>query len=103
MAPEAFVEELAGIPGCEEHAMHRFIQEHVRFSETYDKQNKMYVAFVVDMDGTVMMVEAKNGKGNAYAKEAERLIRQMPRWTPAKMTGRPVKCRLVLPINFETK
>lgn len=96
------VQERPEFPGGDR-GMYDYIQRHVRFPETVETQSRIYVAFVVDVDGSVVRVEAKNGKSNAYAKEAERLIRQMPRWSPAKMNGHSVKCRLVLPISFETK
>lgn len=95
-----FVEEQPEFPGGIS-AMHKFIQDNVRWN--VEGRGKIYISFVVDADGSVVQVKAKNGNGDALAREAERLVRQMPRWTPAKMNGRPVKCRLVLPISFETR
>lgn len=33
-------------------------------------------------------------------KEAVRLVEIMPKWTPAKQSGKPVRVKYVLPVSF---
>lgn len=97
----AFADEPPSYPGGDA-AMRKFIQQNVRFPESDTKLTTIYVAFVVEEDGGVVSVRSKNGQHD-FAMESERVVRQMPRWSPARVKGHPVKCRFILPIRFETK
>lgn len=89
-------------PGGEK-AMISWIQNNVVFPAAQERgRQRVHVRFVVDADGRVRNVEAVGRYAASYGRAAERLIKRMPEWTPASMNGRPVPCRLVLPISFET-
>lgn len=64
-------------------------------------QGKVWVAFVVDRDGGVKDVELKRGVHASLDKEALRVVKAMPKWTPGKMNGKPVRTRYILPVNFK--
>jgi protein TonB len=36
-------------------------------------------------------------------KEAERVIRSMPKWSPGTQEGKPVRVKFTLPISFKLK
>lgn len=63
----------------------------------------VYVQFTVGLDGNIEDVQAVKGKLAAYKNAAERTVRRMPKWKPARMNGHDVRCRLTLPIRFETR
>lgn len=84
-------------------ALSRFVQDNIRFPEDEMTQQKAWVEFVVDADGSVVDVIAKGKAARSYAEAAEAVVRAMPRWKPARKRGEHVACRLVLPIDFRTK
>ena len=65
---------------------------------------KVFIEFVINKDGSIDDSSIKVVKGlNEYCdKEALRLMKECPDWTPATMKGQPVKQRMVLPITFES-
>lgn len=96
------VQELPQFPGGED-AMQRWVKRNLEFPEAALGKDVVYVQFVIGLDGSVEEVRAVIGKQNALKEAAERTIRRMPRWKPARMNGNDVKCRLTLPIRFETR
>ncbi|REE05977.1 energy transducer TonB [Marinoscillum furvescens] len=64
-------------------------------------EGRVYVQFVVDKDGTVTEVKAVKGIGAGCDEEAERVLRESPKFKPGKQRGRAVKVRMVLPIIFK--
>lgn len=66
------------------------------------EQGKVVVQFVVDTDGSVNDIEVTQSVTPALDKEAVRVVKSMPRWTPAKdKEGLPVKCFFRLPVWFK--
>lgn len=96
------VQELPEFPGGEA-AMRAWIGRHLQFPEEAQGPDMVYVQFVVGLDGTVEEVKARKGDHPALKAAAERAVRRMPRWKPARMNGHDVRCRLTLPIRFETR
>ncbi len=84
-------------------AMARFIRDNVRFPDDLTRGERVYVGFVVDAEGSVVTVKSKKGTDKQLIREAERVVRSMPKWRPGKLNGKAVPCRMVLPISFETK
>ncbi|WP_421875222.1 energy transducer TonB [Marinoscillum sp.] len=64
-------------------------------------EGRVYVQFVVDKDGTVTEVTSVKGIGAGCDEEAERVLREAPKFKPGKQRGRAVKVRMVLPIIFK--
>jgi protein TonB len=62
----------------------------------------VYVSFVVGKDGTITNVkvirEVQGAPG--LSAEAIRVISNMPKWTPGKFQGRPVRTEMTQPIEF---
>lgn len=65
-------------------------------------QGRVYVKFVVEIDGTVSQVEAIKGPKHGLRKEAERVTKLIPKWNPATKNGKPVRSYFRLPFIFKT-
>ncbi len=63
-------------------------------------EGKVYVQFVVNTDGTIQDVQVLKSIGYGCDEEAVRVIKSVPRWTPGKLSGRPVRSRFTQPITF---
>ncbi|MBK7957278.1 MAG: energy transducer TonB [Bacteroidetes bacterium] len=99
-----FVEQMPEFPGGEE-AMYKFIQNNIKyppFALENDITGKVYMEFVIDENGEVNDVKCIRDIGGGCGKEADRVIKQLPKWKPGKQNGRAVKVRFSIPVVFET-
>jgi protein TonB len=63
-------------------------------------QGKVFVVFVIDKDGYISNIRSR-GPDKILEKEAERIIKLLPRMIPGKQRGRPVKVPYSVPIVFK--
>lgn len=63
-------------------------------------EGKVFVKFVVDKDGSLTQLEVVKGIGSGCDKEAIRVLKDAPKWTPGRQRGRAVRQYMVIPINF---
>ena len=67
-------------------------------------QGRSIVRFVVNVDGSIENVEVLRSSGDVLLdKEAVRVVEWMPKWSPGKMQGKPVRVFFTLPITFRLK
>lgn len=66
-------------------------------------QGKVYLSFIVELDGTLSDIKIVRGASKALNAEALRLINASPKWTPATVEGKPVRSTYRLPIAFVFK
>jgi TonB family protein len=65
-------------------------------------EGKVFVEFVVELDGTISNLKVLKGIGAGCDEEAMRALQEAGLWNPAKQRGVAVKQRMVMPINFST-
>lgn len=58
------------------------------------------VTFIVEKDGSVTNVKILKGIGGGCDEEALRVVKAMPKWSPGKQDGKPVRVQFNLPIRF---
>ena len=63
-------------------------------------QGRVKVKMVVNKDGSITDVEVLNSPDPDLAKEAERIVKSMPKWIPGEQKGVPVAVHFTLPIMF---
>lgn len=63
-------------------------------------QGRVVVSFVVGKDGHISDVTVLRSVDPSLDKEAIRVIRNMPRWSPGKQGGEPVRVRYNVPVSF---
>lgn len=96
------VEENAQFPGGEEACM-KWLAEHLKYPSICQEQGvqgRVYVSFVVNKDGSIVDVEIKRSPDPNLSKEAERVVKSMPKWKPARQGNRTVRSRFNLPVMF---
>lgn len=108
----ALIDEVPTFPGCEEKDKKELLKcfnkkiiehitEHFRYPRLADKQNvegKVSVTFLVDKEGNVTNIRAHGHE--LLTEEAIRIISLLPKMSPGKQNGKPVKVRYGLPITF---
>ena len=91
-------------------SLRRYIIDNIRMDSIFefsDKEmyNKVLVRFLVNKKGIidhVVIIKAQDYCPPCN-KEALRLVRSMPKWTPATLNGRPVSMYFTLPIIFSVQ
>jgi protein TonB len=68
--------------------------------EKIDVDGKIFVGFVVEIDGSLSAVEIVKSINKPVDDEALRLVKGMPNWIPGKNRGIAVRSKYVLPIRF---
>ena len=99
------IQEQPGFPGGDGE-LFKFLQKNIQFPQVEKEngiQGKVFITFVVDKDGSVVNVEVYKGLkgGPGCDKEALRVVKMMPKWSPGKQNGKSVKVRYILPIHFK--
>lgn len=97
------LEEKPEFPGGEE-AMWKFFNENLVYpqhAKDIQLQGRVYVTFVIDEWGNVTKVAVPREIGGGLDEEAKRVVSMMPRWSPGRQAGRPVKVSFQLPISFK--
>ena len=112
--PFAIIEDVPLFPGCErvkksqrrkcfQEKMARHISKNFRYPEIAQEmgiQGRVYVQFVIDKDGSITGIRTR-GPDKNLEKEANRIIAKLPKMTPGKQRGKPVRVPFSIPITFK--
>ncbi len=96
------VETSPSFPGGDE-ARIRYLTENIKYPQMAREssiQGTVYVTFVVERTGNVSDVRVLRGIGGGCDEEAIRVIKGMPKWSPGKQRGKPVRVQFTMPIKF---
>lgn len=96
------VEEEPRFLGGEEGRI-KWITSNIQYPEEAKQagiQGTVFVSFVIEKDGSTSNPIIKRGIGGGCDEEVLRLIKSMPKWTPGKQKGSPVRVQFNLPIKF---
>jgi protein TonB len=63
-------------------------------------QGTVYVAFIVERDGSVRKAWVARGIGSDCDAEALRVVGAMDNWQPGQKNGKSVRVRMNLPVRF---
>ncbi len=84
-------------------ALMKYLAKSIRYPHLHCCQGvegRVIISFIVAKDGSIHQVKIARGLAPYYDKEAVRVIKAMPKWKPAKIKGKTVHQRYVLPIHF---
>ena len=96
------VEDMPMFPGGES-ALLSYIGKSVKYpviAQENGIQGRVIVSFVVEKDGSVADATVVRGVDPSLDKEALRVVNAMPKWTPGKQRGKPVRVKYTLPVTF---
>ena len=112
--PFAVIEDVPIFPGCENEPksklrdcfnsmMQKHIGKNFRYPEIAQEmgvQGRVNVMFVIQKDGSIGNVRMR-GPDKNLEEEAARIISKLPKMTPGKQRGRPVRVPFSIPITFK--
>ncbi|GHT76769.1 cell envelope biogenesis protein TonB [Bacteroidia bacterium] len=99
------VETPPRFPGGEK-ALLKFLQDNMVYPEVAQEQaiqGRVNVRFIVEKTGEITDVQILSGVDPSLDKEAIRLVKKMPKWTPGEQNGNVVRVYYTLPIVFKLK
>lgn len=97
------VEVMPQFPGGQT-AMLKYIMENIKYPKQIMEegiQGRVTVSFIVEKDGRVSNVRLLRSVQPLLDKEAVRVVKSMPKWSPGKQKGKPVRVRFNLPVMFK--
>ncbi len=99
--PTTFPEVYAEFPGGI-NAMRKYVEQTIDLSGISGGA-KVYMRFVVDVDGSISGIRVASKKGDCEGCEAAAIdvIQSMPKWKPGKINGVPVKSYYNFPITIK--
>ena len=97
------VEKMPSFPGGDA-ALFKFLNENVKYpviAQENGVQGRVICQFVVNRDGSIVDVEVVRSVDASLDKEAIRVIKSMPKWSPGQQRGKLVRVKYTLPVNFK--
>lgn len=97
------VEQQASFPGGQG-ALMKWLSSNLRYPELAQQNNvqgKVIVKFTVEKDGSITNPTVVRGVDKDLDREAIRVVKKMPRWTPGKNNGAAVRSYFTLPVTFK--
>lgn len=97
------VEKMPEFPGGQE-ALNRFLVRNIKYpllAQENGIQGRVVCQFVVNSDGSIVDISVVRGVEESLDKEAIRVIKSMPKWTPGRQGGKSVRVKYTLPIRFK--
>lgn len=96
------VEESAMFPGGQAELM-KYLAQSIKYPQQAREtgtQGMVYVTFVVEKDGSLTDIKVLRDIGSGCGEEAIRVVKSMPKWSPAKQRGKTVRMQFNLPVKF---
>ena len=96
-------EQMPQFPGGEA-ALMKYIQSHIQYPPTAAKnhvQGRVIVQFVVWKDGSVSEVNVVRSVDNDLDREAVRVCKTLPKFTPGRHNGKAVDVWYTVPVTFK--
>ncbi|MCM1078865.1 MAG: TonB family protein [Bacteroidales bacterium] len=96
------VEQMPAFPGGPA-ALMQYLSSHVKYPAVAEENGisgRVTVQFVVERDGSVTDVKTMKSVDPSLDREAERVVKSMPKWIPGKQNGSPVRVKYFVPVVF---
>ena len=97
------VEQMPEFPGGNA-ALQKYLASHIQYppqAAENGKEGKVIVQFVVEKDGHIGEVKIARGVDKDLDREAMRVCKTLPKFTPGRQNGQPVRVWFTLPVTFK--
>ena len=96
------VEEMPSFPGGQG-ALMQYLASNIKYpvvAQENGVQGRVIVSFVVERDGSISDVKVARSVDPSLDREAQRVVKSMPRWKPGKQNGSAVRVKYTVPVVF---
>jgi protein TonB len=97
------VEDMPTFQGGSHETFRTYIQKNLEYPQVAAENGisgRVFVQFAVNSNGEVVDAKVVRGVDPALDKEALRVVKSSPQWSPGKQRGKPVKVQFTFPIVF---
>jgi TonB family protein len=84
-------------------AFNSFLANNIKYpavDRDHKVSGKVYIAFVVEMDGSLTDIKAIRGPSETLKDEAIHALKASPKWKPGVQNGQAVRVQYTVPVNF---
>lgn len=96
------VEVMPSFPGGQG-ALMKYLSENIKYpvvAQENGVQGRVIVGFVVERDGSISDVTVMRSVDPSLDREAQRVVKSMPKWNPGKQNGSAVRVKYTVPVVF---
>ena len=96
------VEEMPSFPGGNG-ALMSYLNGNTKYpvvAQENGVQGKVIISFVVERDGSISDVKVARSVDPSLDREAQRVVKSMPKWKPGKQNGSAVRVKYTVPVVF---
>ena len=96
------VEEMPSFPGGQG-ALMQYLASNIKYpvvAQENGVQGRVIVSFVVERDGSITDVKVARSVDPSLDREAQRVVKSMPKWKPGKQNGSAVRVKYTVPVVF---
>ena len=96
------VEQMPSFPGGQS-ALMSYLANNIKYpvvAQENGVQGRVVVSFVVERDGSITDVQVVRSVDPSLDREAQRVVRSMPKWIPGKQNGQAVRVKYNVPVSF---
>lgn len=96
------VEQMPSFPGGNG-AMMYFLSSNIKYpivAKENGTQGRVIVSFIVEKDGSLSDVKVERSVDPSLDREAQRVVKSMPRWNPGSQNGQAVRTKYTVPVAF---
>lgn len=96
------VEQMPSFPGGPS-ALMQYLSSNIKYpvvAQENGVQGRVVVSFVVERDGSITDVQVARSFDPSLDREAQRVVRSMPKWIPGKQNGQAVRVKYNVPVSF---
>ena len=97
------VEQMPSFPGGDK-ALLEYLSNNIKYpvvAQENGVQGRVVVSFVVEKDGSITDVKVVRSVDPSLDKEAQRVVKSMPKWIPGKQNGSAVRVKYNVPVSFK--
>ena len=97
------VEQMPSFPGGDA-ALMQYLSNNIKYpvvAQENGVQGRVVVSFVVEKDGSITDVKVVRSVDPSLDKEAQRVVKSMPKWIPGKQNGSAVRVKYNVPVSFK--
>ncbi len=96
------VEQMPSFPGGQG-ALMQYLANNIKYpvvAQENGVQGRVVVSFVVERDGSITDVQVVRSVDPSLDREAQRVVKSMPKWIPGKQNGQAVRVKYNVPVSF---
>jgi len=99
------VDEMPSFPGGYQGLM-AYLATNIKYpvvAQENNVQGRVIIGFVVEKDGSISDVKVIRSVDPSLDREAQRVVKSMPKWKPGKLNGKAVRVKYTVPVVFRVQ